>query len=43
MKKFFAILLSLVMTLSLGAAAFAAENVGKITIVNPMPEKVYNA
>ena len=44
MKKFFAILMALVMTLSLGAAVFAAEapaETGVISIENPVAEREY--
>ena len=41
MKKVFALLLTLIMVLSLGVTAFAAENSGSITITNATIDEIY--
>ena len=43
MKKLFAVLIALAMVLALGVTAFAAEETGSITIVNPQEGKTYTA
>ncbi len=43
MKKFFAVLMALVLVLSMGVTAFAAGETGTITITNALKDETYNA